>query len=510
MNIPEHIQQAIQAYYAERATDDDIAALEQWFREDELNVKAFAEHGMIEWQMLNEHEKADATAILTVLREAEDKAEPDFSLLSLPASDFTTIDPAERSVSIHDLYKLTGYLAAKGLRTKAALIGSIAAVIVLGVVLYLAVFGFGSDSPETPEIADDTTNKPTIESPSIVATLTDEHDAEWDRRPGEDLYAGQRFTLTGGFAEITTARNAVAILEAPATIELTHHDNAIQLHNGKLVGICETKSSKGFLVRTPHMDIVDLGTRFSVESSKAGNIELYVFEGEVKASSPNNGDASTSILAAGDAATFEVGLLSDKFAFEVPHTQDATNWQALINSPKFQGDIHFMSGMPKASGGKSIESDQILAFRERAGLQLHSPLKVTIDTPGNYRSFNRSAVIPAGVSVDSYFLHLNPPGEPKPGEYPRRVGSINFSRPVLGVIAEPTRLQESHSVLAIPGVVYPGGGTPTRPAFHGLEQVDGKDLDDILHLSEDRKTLTIDLRSGTGFDQLRVLIEAQE
>ena len=146
MNIPEHIQQAIQAYYAERATDDDIAALEQWFREDELNVKAFAEHGMIEWQMLNEHEKADATAILTVLREAEDKAEPDFSLLSLPASDFTTIDPAERSVSIHDLYKLTGYLAAKGLRTKAALIGSIAAVIVLGVVLYLAVFGFGSAS----------------------------------------------------------------------------------------------------------------------------------------------------------------------------------------------------------------------------------------------------------------------------------------------------------------------------------------------------------------------------
>ena len=64
--------------------------------------------------------------------------------------------------------------------------------------------------------------------PRVLATT--EHDAVWDRQPGEDLYAGQRLTLTQGFAEITTTRGAVAILEAPVTIELLNNDNALRLH----------------------------------------------------------------------------------------------------------------------------------------------------------------------------------------------------------------------------------------------------------------------------------------
>ena len=122
---------------------------------------------------------------------------------------------------------------------------------------------------------------------SIVATLTGESDAVWEKRPGQDLYSGQRFTLTHGMAEITTHRGAVAILEAPSTIEFIDHENAIRLHAGKLVGICETLSSKGFVVRTAHMDITDLGTEFGVEVA-GKDVTTTVFTGEVELTVPDS------------------------------------------------------------------------------------------------------------------------------------------------------------------------------------------------------------------------------
>jgi hypothetical protein len=123
-------------------------------------------------------------------------------------------------------------------------------------------------------------DEPIIETKPIVATLTAEHDAIWDRRPGQDLYADQRLTLTAGFAEITTRRGTIAILEAPCVVELMDNDNALRLHAGKLVGLCHTDSSKGFLVKTEHAKITDLGTEFGVTATSSGT-ETSVFVGEV-------------------------------------------------------------------------------------------------------------------------------------------------------------------------------------------------------------------------------------
>eukprot|EP00752_Nemacystus_decipiens_P013666 g12119.t1 len=115
----------------------------------------------------------------------------------------------------------------------------------------------------------------------IVATLTAERDAAWDRPPGQELLAGQRLTLTRGFAEITTRGGAIALLEAPCTVELTSDDNAMRLHAGKLVGLCYSASSKGFVVQTEHADITDLGTEFGVEVAQ-DRVMTSVFTGEIE------------------------------------------------------------------------------------------------------------------------------------------------------------------------------------------------------------------------------------
>ena len=147
----------------------------------------------------------------------------------------------------------------------------IAALLAIAVVLIVALPN-NNRTTTSPPITNNNPSEPGRVGPADasaltkhVATLTAEHDAVWDRRPGEKLYAGNRFTLTRGFAEITTSRGAVAILQAPCTVEMTRGENELYLLNGKLVGLCYTPTSKGFVVRTNQANITDIGTEFGVE-----------------------------------------------------------------------------------------------------------------------------------------------------------------------------------------------------------------------------------------------------
>ncbi|MEO0476824.1 MAG: hypothetical protein AAF085_12780 [Planctomycetota bacterium] len=218
-----------------------------------------------------------------VLNEPEQASEEDaiFELYKTLEASRQSVDQGRRT---RHALSLAGYVASKAVRDPRVITGLVAAVLSLGVLLYIALSSPG-EAPEPYETVLDTTpqNEESIDAAelAVVATLTAERGAAWDRRPGQDLYAGQRFTLIQGIAEITTNRGAIAIVQAPATIEMLDNENAIQLHDGKLVGICETESSEGFLVRTPRMDITDLGTRFGVDVVSDIQTEAHVIDGEI-------------------------------------------------------------------------------------------------------------------------------------------------------------------------------------------------------------------------------------
>ena len=167
--------------------------------------------------------------------------------------------------------------------TSARWIAAAAAVALCAAITLLLLFGGGGSEPD--RIVEDRPDTPEVDTTRVVATLIAEHDAVWDRRPGEELYVGQRLTLAKGFAEITTEEGAIVILEAPAIVELLDSNNALYLHTGKLVGLCHTESSKGFVVKTDHADVTDLGTEFGVEAGPDG-IEATVFVGEVEINVP--------------------------------------------------------------------------------------------------------------------------------------------------------------------------------------------------------------------------------
>lgn len=208
--------------------------------------------------------------------------------------------------------------------------GLAAAVVLLLVMVSIVVRGGGDDRlPQAPVAAQDGDTPQQQEQPVAAATLTAEYDAYWAGnapRVGEALHAGLRLTLDAGRAEITTLDGAIAVLEAPCSFEMIDR-NAMLLHSGSMVGICETEAAQGFLVRTPSMDVIDLGTRFGVDASEQGATQVHVIEGLVKAvASDAPQDTEPVLLGTGESARaseqadaiVKVELDPDRYAPKMP------------------------------------------------------------------------------------------------------------------------------------------------------------------------------------------------
>jgi len=336
-------------------------------------------------------QRYSAEEILAVLGQAEDAA-PDYYIAS---QDHSALPPASAGsdddssgLTLRQITSAGTYLLRQQVRAHRALLIGIAAVLVLGLTIFLALQG-GNTTPATGP-TDFVQAPKDHEAPApTVATLTATHHATWAQHSAEGasapgslalgtkLHPNDRLTLTAGFAQITTQHGAVAILEAPCTVELTDNNNALRLIAGKLVGICETESSEGFLVRTPHMDVTDLGTRFGVDASAPDATEVHVYQGEVEVSrSPIAGgdDASVERLVRGEAVRASedtAGLTrlaadDDRFAAMTPieidlpdsgqglaFSEQDVNWRIVSR----QGVALDPAPHPKA-GFRSVKADE--------------------------------------------------------------------------------------------------------------------------------------------------------
>jgi len=275
--------------------------------------------------------------------------------------------PAKDTLTKQQYVAALTYVIEHTFTPKRLITGGIAAALLLGAVLAIVLM---TDSDPQDQIAQETPNPPALideglDAKPVVATLTASHNAQWAEgalAPGSHLTANQRLTLTAGFAEITTSRGAIAILEAPATVEFSDNDNALRLHTGKLVGICETESSKGLLVRTPHMDITDIGTRFGVDATQSDATEVHVFEGEVQATRSSTEPvllaAAQSARAAADTRTIiaidhapdrfaairdESGLSHPSSTTAVDTDTDGIQW--LVTTSQFAGTATYLGNL---------------------------------------------------------------------------------------------------------------------------------------------------------------------
>lgn len=527
MSLSEQGDILIRELFTGQMTASRHAELEDWLRKDAKNAKLLAEFAIIDRLLFTEQKHLDASAILALLLEAEENAEP--ILVTPPdAKEHKARKTEETSMTFKQAYDVLSYVLVQGIRGRAKTLAGIgmAAMLAIGLILTIALAG-GSlqENVENPPLALD----PAVSEPATapiaviqrVATFTAEQDAHWQAASGTllpsigaGLQPGDRLTLTAGLAEITTGRGAIVVLEAPATIELVEDNNSMILHNGKMVGICETPSSKGLLIRTPMIDITDLGTRFGVDITPGSATEVHVFEGEVSVALPTPHEASGKgqVLARGQAIRMQSG--QDRFHVV---EQDASRF-ASLNSIQQQGKpgrspmagVRQMTGdikgAPKGSFiGKEAEQwpdgENAFIFQEYVG-RLDSIAHVNIAQPNSRKNWlePKESAIDSGTKVRSYIIAAKP-GSSDASRILR--GSIEFDREVVGIITQGTTAQAFADVFGRTKQLFdPSGGE------HGW--MDPNNFEEYVTLSEDRRTVSFSMQVKLTSDTIRILVDNGE
>jgi len=403
-------------------------------------------------------------------------------------------------LSVRELCSVCGYLFWQGARRHKVAIASCAATLLLALSLFLFAPGKQTVSPPLRAV------RPTVPAEQVVvATLSGAQGARWydpHVMLGDVLYAGEYLKLEEGFAQITTNKGAVAVLEAPCEIQLTNSQNGIRLVSGKIAGICETEQSKGFVVQTPRMSVTDLGTRFGVQVVNNQQTQVHVFKGEVDVAVRATGQ-SERILAgsalsydrktgftrmAANANQFTQGIWLDRFA------------------PAIEGNTAYWVG--QLSGNIDLgqrESRSLQIYTERQGLLLERDAPVDFGGAVTQwppaRGYGMQKVS-AGQSVDVYLLHLDPPHV----NNKQAVDCvIDFGRPILGVIGAQDTLVATDEMLGAQACQY-----PTFDRTDG-RQPRGLDVDQFMDSAElirGGTAIRLSLNGGV-VDQIRVVVESR-
>ena len=161
------------------------------------------------------------------------------------------------------------------------------------------------------------------------------------------------------------------------------------------------------------------------------------------------------------------------------------------------------------TNGAWESNTQIRAFSERQQLVLSQIVPFDISIPGTSPGSSDSNLSPAmlqpGIMVNSYALHFDVVGSLATQNAKEASGTITFSDDVLGLIALSDTLNSTNGILGLAGILYSSG------ADHGLElNPAGGGTSDVVTLSTDRRTVSVDLRNASFPDDLRIVTAVPE
>ncbi|MEL6105513.1 MAG: FecR domain-containing protein [Planctomycetota bacterium] len=362
----------------------------------------------------------------------------------------------------------------------------IATVIALAAGLLIAVtfLGTGTDAEEPP----------------TFATVAQINQAVW---PNEELVVGSRFgsettmQLGAGFVRLEYDSGVEVTLEGPA--ELTFVDEAaIKLKDGLLTATVPP-GAEGFTVNTPTAEVVDLGTAFGIDVRDDGFSNVMVFDGEVEIAVPDRDEKR--LLTEGESVRIGKDHEIEIVGFDPKPFK--RHWPIASAISKSTENVQFVPPWAKRMGLLQSD-DRIFVAPEGHPVRLTSTLKLNISEPGEYADQTdlTPGELAAGKFVRSFSVHYAPQKETGVRRAPRVVGSITFEQPVLGLMVRHEELVES-------GRRFARRGASELSRKRELEFSD-EARGDRVSLSEDRKTLTLDLIApGRTSDFVRVITEAQ-
>ena len=353
----------------------------------------------------------------------------------------------------------------------------------------------------------DTQSQRNNDSPAIARLAYASH-AKWgikERSQGDRFDKG-KVHLETGLARLDFCNGATVTLQGPAEFEIVSPDRTV-LSSGILTASVPD-SAVGFKVLTPAMDVVDLGTAFGVSVGGNGETDVCVFEGEVEVSSTDSKNTPQLVREGSAVRSSPKAESIDSVAYATMRYENA--WPVTSRVLQATGLMKFVSPGPGFVPGRIEDSNRILVFRECSRVILKSDLEVNVTEPGQYirvRRWNRQS-IGAGQVVGSYLLQLNPIGEffRNENDGARVIGQITFNRPILGLLGGTTQLIRTDELLGHPRGNYGNTRRGIEPARPDDQPDSGRDN---VTLSNDRRTLSLDLSASSAVDQIRVIVLEQ-
>ncbi len=358
-----------------------------------------------------------------------------------------------------------------------------------------------------------------LTQPKHLATIADQDNAVWHNRGstyarGDQLLPG-RYGLTEGFAELRFEDGTSVVLESPIDFQLTER-NSMTLFEGRLAAKA-SKTTDRFVVSTPTVHVIDVGTEFGVGVNSHGATQVAVFDGAVVMSDtpdpPVNHSNSLTIKANQQAGVNPEGILP-KSPMPLDPTHPFTrSFAESRNQLLVEGAVRWHRIVPKdLTGGRHVYDDHMIVFRERVNADGGGEFIGLPASPGSYKgSVMRSTLrqVPRDLLVDSYLVRCRRSKTDRIDAVTMR-GQITFPRPIVAVIVDSEDLYRSDLRYGNPQTTYlKPNNNEIVPGSRGLETTLGVDEYDMIEISEDRRTIKLEW-FVVAIDQVRVLIESEQ
>ncbi|QDT68740.1 FecR protein [Planctomycetes bacterium MalM25] len=178
-----------------------------------------------------------------------------------------------------------------------------------------------AESPESVGTIHPVSRSPVRKPPAPVATLSLADLAQWDSAPrkvGEALHEGETISLNSGKVRVSIGYGAEIVADAPLSLTFLSR-RRVKLHHGH-VAVDVAPWAKGFTVETEDMDVVDLGTTFTVSASPGTKSEAAVLKGMVRVhpSRASNGSRRGVLVTEGEQVSInENGFTRESHPHEV-------------------------------------------------------------------------------------------------------------------------------------------------------------------------------------------------
>lgn len=183
---------------------------------------------------------------------------------------------------------------------------------------------------------------------------------------GQFLGAG-RIAIGGGAVQFTLRNGVVIVFEGPGELDLAGELSAT-LHDGNVV-VRMPEGMKGFVVRTPTTEVLDLGTEFAVSIGPGKTTDVQVYEGAVIASAGRRQEGSRlpKRVVAGEAARFLFEPKADMVAMS-------------FRPERFVRELAHDIGIPYASASSPQDDSRHFGPARQHSIAVHAaPAGMVID-----------------------------------------------------------------------------------------------------------------------------------